>query len=228
MSLKDQVSDGLPSDFEATITAASFLRDLKVGNGQVLLCSLTLTRNDGEADVEARYAVGSGWNDVGGDRIVNEQGATKISKQTQYGEFASRVGALVPDDVAESIDVMEAKSWVGLSFYWERITQHKEGFTGRDGVKVEARDVTRLWPTSYLASAATAAEAAPAEETTTLTGGGKVVSLPASLATQVRALASTMEYGQWTSAVLALPNALDHDDLVSAVSSQEFYASLRS
>lgn len=226
MGLNDQLGDGLPSDFEGKIAEAVFLRDAKYNNGQTLLASFTIRRSDGEPDIEQRYAIGPNWNEVGNERIVHAEGAKKINKQTQYGSFAARVATLVPEEVAASIDVTEAKSWVGLRFFWERFEETKT-FKNEKGEEV-SRTTNRLYPTQYLGDTPKAeSAAATSEEMTTLTGGGKVVSIPAALAAQVSALAKAQEYAAWTSSVAALPGALSHDDLVAALSSEEFYSAQR-
>lgn len=223
MGINDQLTDGLPSDFEATISEVTYMRDTKYNNGQTLLASFTLTRTDGEDDVEQRYALGAGWDSVGGERLTHET-ASKINKQTQYGQFCARVAGLVPPEVGDTLDVLAAKSFVGLTFYWERISEHRE-FKTATGEQV-SRDVSRLFPTRYIAAEGATAEAAP-QTTTTLVGGGVAVTLPENLALSVKSFAINMDYAKWQSAALAVPGALDYDDLIKAVSNEGFYQAIR-
>lgn len=229
MPLSDFLTDGLPSDYEGTITQASFLYDPRYNNGQTLLAALTVTTTEG-SEVELRYPLGPGWTAVGGQRIAHESGNNKINKQTAYGEFCARVGALLPDDVADQLNPLEASAWIGLSFFFQRETQHKS-FTDREGNNV-SREVTRTWPTKFLGSSTsgpvTVAAAPPLpDDVVTISGGHSSVQIPTTLAQQVRTLAGALDYADWAAKVLALEGALDHEDLIRAVSDAAFYQALK-
>ena len=229
-------TDGLPSTFEGKIVDASFMYDPKYNNSQTLLCSLTVERTDDDGagqEISLMYPLGPGWSEIGGETAVHENGpTTKFNKQTAYGEFVSRVAQLLPATELSHRDPHQAKDWLGLVFYFERITAHRE-FTVQSGPtagKKVTRDVTRTWPTKYLGeskgSSSGGAAAAPME-TVALTGGGMRVIVNSTVAAQAQAFAKALDYNAWVKRMLEDPAVLSDDSLVSAVGTEAFYEALR-
>ena len=220
---KDQLTSGLPDDFDGRIVGCSFIHDAKVGGGATLIAAVNIERFDGEGEYEQRYTFPRGWTEIGGQTATHESGATRINNRSQYGEFCLRALDLVPGDVADGIDILSAKSWVGLTFHWNQIRKDYE-FNSRDTGELVKGTSERLFPTGYVADAQVDVASTPYM---TLSGGGYAVSVPESLGEQVKNLAKSVPYAAFASAVFALPGGTDHDDLVTAVADEAFYNALR-
>lgn len=220
---KDQLTSGLPDDFDGRIVQSTFLHDPKYNNGQTLLASITIQRLDNGEEVEQRYAFAQGWTDIGGQTAVHEAGAKNVNKSTAYGQFCEKALALVPDDVDAGIDLLSAKSWVGLTFHWDRVEEVKRW---KDRVTGEEREVAtnRIFPTNYIPDAEASATVT---EMDMLVGAGYAVAVPAPLASSVKDLASQFPYAEWTKKVFAIEGALDHSDLVTACANEAFYSAIR-
>lgn len=229
MSLNDFLGDGLPSDFDGTITSATFAEFINTKTGQPgplsIEFGLSYVEDDEAKETNVRYTVGAGWSHVAGEQITHEAGHKRINRATQYGRFLARVAGLLadePEEVQDGIDPTIASTWVGLTFHFVRETEHMDAFTGRDGKEVPARDITRLMPTAYVAAAE-----ANAEEMVTLEGAGHTVQVGQSLAGQIVGLAKEHDFGKWMPAVLGLDGAATNKPLMGAVVVPAFYEAIK-
>ncbi len=168
------LSTGLLSDFSGRITEAYF--GYSTGNytdadgNPVIVLTLEIdTDNPDKPHITENFSVGANWAiEDGGKKLVRERGKNQFSDTSRAGEllaYALKSGA---GDVMKKKGIpMEAATWQGLSFYWERVD-----ITGRDGTVKQ-----RLLPTKFEGGVDTSTASGPAATPTSNVDGATLAKL---------------------------------------------------
>lgn len=143
------LGDGLPGDFDAKITDCQFTYNPRYNNGQSCVCQFTLTSDDSEVGEEVvLYSMGKDWEPAEKGSRARWTGKSKatINRQSALGSVIKHAAEIAGDTLRGRGDPHEAKTWVGLSFHWDRETYVDQGGTER----------SRLVPTALVGSATVA------------------------------------------------------------------------
>jgi hypothetical protein len=200
------LSSGLIDDFDGEITEAYFGTDANYNSGDSVLLILELKTNVEDKPSETlKLSCGSGWAiENGGRNIVKEQGKAQFNKNSRVGLV---LGAAIQ---AGALDVMKAKgspleaaTWQGLAFHWERVDV--KGFDG------ETKQV--LLPTRFLGGA-TAAKEEPA--------------LSPALQAKLLVLAkNSADFGAFVDAALEVDGVTGSAEAIALVTDEGFFNSAK-
>lgn len=124
--ITDKLGDGLPDDFDGTITSAYFGTDATYQSGEQVCLIVEIESPELEKPERKLYSVGKGWETQNkGTKVVHESGRDdkNFNKNTSIGRVITAI-ASDPDSIAafdaHGGDVNVAASWEGLKCHWER------------------------------------------------------------------------------------------------------------
>jgi len=227
------LSSGLPEDYIGTIESAAFITDPKYNNGETVLLELTVVSPDPEVGTQSqRYPCGPQWRSYdGGQTIEHPNENAKINRQTAYGVLIQKALDVAGDVLRSRVSnyplgPRDSRTWVGLTFRWQAEEEEKR-FRDRQTGEEVTRRTRRIWPVELVGTDETAGASGDGD-TEELSAGGVTVRIPSTLAAAVREAAKTSErHSDFVDAVMELPGAITHKDLLRAAANEKFYAGLR-
>lgn len=220
---------GLKSDFDATITAATFDRPATYNQGRTTCLVLTIQPDDGTPEFTHFYPCGPDWVSFDNGKTATHpnpdiKGFNQNARVRQFAARATEDPAAREvlgkrQEAAGGLGPRHSEIWVGLRYHWKIIPQTST---------IEGKEYTSkpLYPVAYL-GVADGSGAKSAVERTTLSGGGHNVSVPSPLATQIKLLAVSRNFPEFVDGVMEIPGALSEPALTDALGSEDFYQSVR-
>jgi len=204
-----ELSSGLIDDFDGTITEAYFGTDAAYNDGDTVLLILEISTDDPDRpSITEKLSTGTGW-------VIENQGANLVSENGKPRKFNknSRVGLVLAaalqagagDIMRSKGSPMDAATWTGLGFHWDR--KSIEGFNG------EKKDV--LLPTAVLGDSATTSSAP------VVASGGVDAGTRAKLTVLAK---KSDSYDAFVEAALEMDGVAANSDAVDLVVDEAFYA----
>lgn len=210
------LSSGLIDDFDGTVSEAYFGTDAAYNNGDTVLLVLELSTDDPDHPQETvKLSTGTGWTIEGqGASIVSESGkARSFNKNSRVGQvIAAALNIGAGDAMRAKGTPMEASTWAGLSFHWNRVE-----LVGFNGETKEA-----LLPTAFLGDeggtqTTTTAAAAPATGEVDAATRAKLIMLAKSSA----------DHGAFVDAALVMDGIAANAAAVDLIVDEAFFTSAK-
>lgn len=206
------LSSGLLDDFDGAITEAYFGTDAAYNNGDTVLLILELATDDADKPQETlKLSTGTGWViENNGKNIVSENGKPRaFNKNSRIGMV---LAAALTSGAAETMrgrgTPMEAATWQGLSFHWNRTN-----ITGFDG---ESREV--LLPTKFNGEG----------NTTTASGSSTTTGLSDALRAQLTAAAAkAADHSEFIDAAFNIDGVMGNTEATELVVDPAFFNSVK-
>lgn len=237
---------GLKDDYDADIIDAWFGTTENAGN--TLFLFVKQLASDGE-EVERRYSCGEDWQTFDGGQTAEHPKKQFFNTNSNLGLLIARAFSVGAEDELRKrsnelggVGPRSAKLWIGFSFHWG-VESEDIKLKDRDTGQMVERTVNRVLPTAFLgvknvAQTSTTSQVSGTSGTTESTpppqGSAPMADSPAGLqnatpavAAQVKALAKANDYATWIDRVMQLPNVLNDDTLMAAISDESFYTALR-
>lgn len=143
-----ELESGLPDDFDAQISTASFGFKPEYQDGKVPLLLLDLEGKEIEPTTVA-FSIGADWKITeGGHKVEHPKGKKRFVATSMIGRLIDRVVNQMGVPMWERGFPTEADIWPGLSFHWKREDiDFGKGILAEKGGKT-----THLMPTDFLAN----------------------------------------------------------------------------
>lgn len=160
-----EVYDGLPDDFDGTIVGAYFGYDTEYAGGDKCALMFTLESPDLEGPEKMRFGTGKDWkpDKTPRGKSIDRVGTHRFHKNSGCGVLlvAMKEAGALDALAATKLTPMDAGLYEGLTFHWER---REYTFDMEDGKGVQTS--SRLTPTKYIGTAASAKAEAKAPKQT--------------------------------------------------------------
>jgi hypothetical protein len=146
-----ELDSGLPDDFDAQISSATFGFKAEYRDGKVPLLLLELEGEEIEPTTAA-FSIGTDWQITeGGHRVEHVRGKKRFVSTSMIGRLIERVAKQMEVPLWERGFPTEADIWTGLAFHWKR----EEVNFGKGILEETGGKTTHLMPTDFLPNYAT-------------------------------------------------------------------------
>jgi hypothetical protein len=203
-----ELESGLPDDFDAQISSASFGFKPEYQDGKVPLLLLDLEGKEIEPTTVA-FSIGADWKITeGGHKVEHPKGKKRFVATSMIGRLIDRVVNQMGVPMWERGFPTEADIWPGLSFHWKREDiDFGKGILAEKGGKT-----THLMPTDFLANYA---------------GGETPATIAPEMEGKLAALAKAgPDYNSFIKAAVKVPGVGDNTKLLNSIldeSAKGFY-----
>lgn len=141
-----ELESGLPDDFDAQISSASFGFKPEYQDGKVSLLLLELEGKEVEPTTVA-FSIGADWKITdGGHKVEHSKGKKRFVATSMIGRLIDRVVNQMGVPMWERGFPTEAEIWTGLAFHWKR----EEVSFGKGILEDKGGKTTHLMPTDFL------------------------------------------------------------------------------
>ena len=193
------LESGLPDDFDAQISSASFGFKPEYQDGTVPLLLLELEGQEIDRATVA-FSIGGDWKVTdGGHRVEHPRGKKRFVATSMIGRLIDRVVKQMDVPIWERGSPTEADIWTGLSFHWKR----EEITFGKGILADKGGKTTHLMPTDFLSEYA---------------GSEARSNISPDMEAKLIALAkSSSDYNNFVKAALKVPGVADNTKLLNAI-----------
>jgi hypothetical protein len=212
---------GVKDDYVGTIVDAFFKGSEQ--NPDDISLVLVKKAEDGD-EPEDYYRVGQDWASFDGGETVEHPSKSKVRADSQVALLTERAMASGAEDIIRqrsaengSKGYKTAKLWPGLIFHWTVEEKHVQFKNQRTG-----EDVDRMTYKSYPDKFLGVSDVSTGESTG---GDNPNEEAPPEVIAKLKILAATKSYSDWVDEALTIEWV--RDNMVSALSNESFYQSLK-
>ena len=204
-----ELDSGLPDDFDAQISNATFGFKAEYQDGKVPLLLLELEGKEIEPTTVA-FSIGADWKVTeGGHRVEHPRGKKRFVATSMIGRLIERIVKQMEVPLWERGYPTDADIWTGLAFHWKR----EDVTFGKGILEEKGGKTTHLMPTDFLSAYAT---------------GETANNIAPDMEAKLAALAKTSpDSSSFAKAALKVPGVAANTTLINSIlddSSKGYYA----
>lgn len=222
MSDEFDTDKGIRDDYDGVVYEAYF----QAGDRGTNLVLMVVADDDGE-QVEARYSVGQDWASFDGGETVEHPSKSKVRADSQLATLVERAMQAGAEDIIRERSIANGRKgqrtaalWPGLKFHWNveaKPYDFKDRETGEDVKGVSYKS----YPSKFLG-----VEELVDSPVDNNGASSQQTEMPPDIMARLKVLAQSKPFAEWVDEALTIDWV--RDNLLSALSDESFYNSLKS